>query len=294
MIDIDSKKPNLALMKLSAYHKAKGDQVELTGACFAPAYDKIYVSKVFSWTTLPPLPENVLTEIGGSGCGDLSITLPAEIESLCPDYSLYLKIDYSLGFLTRGCIRRCPWCIVPEKEGDIRPAADIEDFLRHDKAVLLDNNVLACEHGIKQIEKIVDLCAKRGLRVDFNQGLDARLIDDSIARLLARVRWMKQIRLACDSPAMMAPVERAVELLRKYGATPKRFLCYMLVGDDLREASERADFLKQLNVNPFAQPYRGRNGEEPTREQRDFARWVNIKSIFWNVKFEDYKGRVQT
>ena len=284
LIDIDGKIPNLALMKLSAYHKAQGDDVELTMPPMAVNYDKVYVSKIFTWTDMPAMMGNI--EEGGTGI-DLKAKIPDETEALCPDYSLYPGVDYSFGFLTRGCPNNCPWCIVPEKEGNIHPAADITDFLQHKQAVLLDNNVLAHEHGIKQIEKIIKL----GIRVDFNQGLDARLIDDATARLLAKVKWYKQIRLACDSPAMMGPVEKAVKLLRKYGATPKRYLCYMLVRDDLREANERAEFLKSLNVVPFAQPYRDREGKPPTKEQADFARWVNVRKIFWKVSFENYRGR---
>jgi len=282
LIDLDSKIPNLALMKLSAWHKAQGHAVELTMPTLAPAYDRVYASKVFTWTNLPGLPLGAY--VGGTG-HDLKITLLQEVESLCPDYSLYSKIDYSIGFLTRGCSWNCPWCFVPKKEGNIKPAADIDDFLRHEKAVLLDNNVLAHEHGIKQIEKIIKL----GIRVDFNQGLDARYIDDSVAKLLAKVHWWKPLRLACDTKWRKIEVEKAVKLLRKYGAKPSRFFCYMLVKDDIEEAHERAEFLRGLNVDPFAQPYRAPDGKEPSRRVKDFARWVNHKAIFKSVKWEDYR-----
>jgi len=280
MIDPDGKMPNLALMKLSTWHKAKGDNVELTMPVLATAYDKVYMSKVFTWSDMPCLPANA--EIGGTGC-DLHKTLPDEIEKLYPDYSLY-KMDYSMGFLTRGCIRKCEFCFVPEKEGKIKPAADIEEFLRHKKAVLLDNNVLAHEHGLKQIEKI----GKLGIKVDFNQGLDARLINDDIARLLAKVKWLKPIRLACDSATMMEPVRKAVELLRKHGATPKTYFCYLLVSSDIEDAHERAMFLRGLGVDPFAQPLRTPTNGEPDSETRRFARWVNHKAIFKTVKWKDY------
>lgn len=183
-------------MKLSAWHKAHGHDIELTVPTFALAYDRVYISKVFTWTTMPGLPLGAY--VGGTGY-DLKTTLLPEVERLCPDYSLY-NMDYSMGFLTRGCIRKCKYCVVPEKEGNIRPASDIETFLRHNKALLLDNNVLAHEWGIRQIEKIVNL----GVKVDFNQGLDARLIDNDTAKLLAKVRRWKPIRLACDNAGMEA------------------------------------------------------------------------------------------
>ena len=285
LIDIDSKIPNLALLKLSAWHKARGDEVELTTPVFAPIYDKAYASQVFTWTQTPCLPENV--ETGGTGI-DLKTTLPDEVEKMCPDYSL-CNMDYSMGFLTRGCIRKCSFCFVPEKEGAIRPAADIEDFLRHKTAVLLDNNVLACDHGIEQIEKIAWL----GIKVDFNQGLDARLIDDGIARRLAAVKWLKPIRLACDSAKMKSVIEKAVNLLRKHGATPKNYFCYMLVENDVDEAYDRAMFLDGLNIRPFAMPYRSPDGKQAPKQSRVFARWVNMVSSFKSVDWYEYKYRLQ-
>ena len=284
LIDIDGKMPNLALMKLSAYHKAKGDNVELTLPVLAAIYDKVYMSKVFTWSDMPYLHESA--EIGGTGY-DLKTTLPEEVENTCPDYSLY-KMDYSMGFLTRGCIRKCSFCFVPEKEGMIKPAADIEGFLRHKKAVLLDNNVLAHEHGLRQIEKI----GRMGIRIDFNQGLDARLIDDGVAKLLSGIKWLKPIRLACDNLSMMEPVRKAVELLRKHGATPKTYFCYVLVTEDVADALTRVEFLRGIGVDPFAQSYRNKDGERPCRQAIVFCNWVNKKSEFKSCKWEEYRRNI--
>lgn len=279
LVDIDGKIPNLALMKLSAWHKSHGDDVELTMPVFANAYDVVYASKVFTWTDAPYMPDHVQT--GGTGYS-LQTILSDDVENTCPDYSLY-HMDYSMGFLTRGCIRKCEFCFVPKKEGKIRPASDIEEFLRHDKVVLLDNNVLAHEHGLKQIEKI----GKLGIKVDFNQGLDARLIDRSVAELLATVKWLKPIRLACDNLAMIEPVRKAVELLRECGATPRQYNCYVLV-EEIPTAYERVEFLRKLNVTPFAQPIRLADGKEPPRELKIFARWVNRKELFKSCTWEDF------
>lgn len=281
LIDIDSKMPNLALMKISAYHKAQGDTVELTGPLFAGEYDQVYASKVFTWSQMPTLPENTI--IGGSGYS-LSITLPDEIHSMTPDYDLYPGMDYSLGFLTRGCIRKCRRCSVREKEGLIRPENDIEDFLKHKKVLLLDNNVLACPWGIGQIEKLISL----PVRVDFNQGLDARLIDDYIAGLLANVKWIRCIRVACDSIRMLREVKRAVKLLRKNGYGGE-IMSYVLTRD-IGTALSRVEKLRDMGVDPFVMPYRDRSGKRPDQELRRFARWVNHKAIFKTVAWEDYKG----
>jgi len=283
LIDVDGKIPNLALMKLSAWHKSQGDTITMlpskVSALFTTLYDDVYASKVFSWTKLQ-IPATV--KLGGSGSNNKT-DLPLHINNLCPDYSLY-PMDYSMGFLTRGCKRKCEWCIVPEKEGNVRPEHDIELFLRHNKAVLLDNNVLSHEFGIKQIEKIANL----GVKVDFNQGLDARLIDKPIATLLAKVKWLKPIRLACDTSGMIPIIKRAVKLLRDAGATPRAYFCYVLV-EDIDSALERVEVLRDLKVDPFAQPYRPPSGGEPDKQLKRFARWVNHKAIFKTVAWENYR-----
>ena len=128
LIDIDGHNfPNLALMKLSAYYKAQGHNVELTTPDKANEYDKGFASKVFTYTAMPELPSHF--EVGGSGA-DIKVKLPEATEHKCPDYNLY-NLDYSLGFLTRGCIRSCEWCLVAGKEGGIKPHADITEFTRH-------------------------------------------------------------------------------------------------------------------------------------------------------------------
>jgi hypothetical protein len=243
--------------------------------------DKVYSSKVFTYTDPDPyLPS--WAECGGTGI-DIGVTLPDAIEHTCPDYSLYGHV-YSMGFLTRGCPRKCKWCVVPDKEGDIRAHADIEEFAKHRDVVLLDNNVLAHPHGIKQIEKM----ATMDLRVDFNQGLDARMIDDGIARRLGKLKWLHPLRLACDHRGQIDSVRKAVEHLRWHNVTPYRYFCYVLV-KDVEDAVERVRMLKGIGVDPFAQPYIDKDGTPPTKEQRQFARWVNHKAEFKSRTWEEYR-----
>lgn len=281
LCDVDGKMANLALMKLSSYHKSIGDDVDWFDPLFHKGGDVVYASKVFTFTEDNYwLPHDA--NIGGSGYNMES--LDDTVEHLMPDYSLY-GIDYSMGFLTRGCPRKCKWCVVPSKEGGIIANADCEEFLAHDKCVLLDNNVLAHEHGIRQIEKL----SKLKVKIDFNQGLDARLIDKAVANVLGRCRWLKPIRLACDSDYMIPHIDKAVKLLRESGATPRAYFCYVLV-NDIESALRRVEFLRSICVDPFAQPYRDfNNNTEPTQEQKDFARWVNHKAIFKTTKWSDYK-----
>ena len=114
------------------------------------------------------------------------------------------------------------------------------------------------------------------------------MIDDATARLLAKIKWLKPIRLACGNQAMIPAVQKAVGLLRWHNAVPRRYSVYVLV-KDVSEALERVRFLKTLNVSPFAQPYRDFNNPgEPTPQQKAFAEWVNQKVRFNSVPWEDY------
>jgi hypothetical protein len=273
--------PNLALMKLGAHARTLGQEVE---PC-APGrrYDLVYSSKVFTYSTDPGevLADTVV--LGGWG-NRLPDALPEEVEHARPAYDLY-GLTYGLGFLTRGCDRGCPWCTVPEKEGPLRAHAKATEFVNGEALVLLDNNVLGHPHGIEQIEEL----GRLGLRVDFNQGLDARLIDDGIARRLGRLRWLEPLRLACDTTAQLPAIRRAVELLRWHNVTPRRYSCYLLVRD-LEDALERVRVLKGLDLDPFAQPFIGPDGAPPARDLLRFARWVNHRAAFKTCTWEDYKA----
>ena len=289
LIDIDGHNfPNLALMKISRYHRDIGDDVGWVN--WFESYDRVYKSKVFTFTA-DDIHYVDAKEImyGGTGYG-LDNELPEYIDRVVPDYSLYPIYREAYGFLTRGCLRSCDWCVVPQKEGMIRGYMDIDDFRdgRGD-IILMDNNVLAHRHGLDQIEKIVRL----KLRVDFNQGLDARIIsnDEGIAEMLGGVRWYKPLRMACDTRGQIEYIEKAVGLLRKHGAKPSAYFVYVLV-KDIGDALERVEFLRGLGCDAFAQPYRDfRNGGKVgSLESVRFARWVNHKAIFKSVKWEDYNG----
>ena len=258
LIAVDSNYPNLALMKLSAWHKSRGDAVEW----YTPfsRYDKVYMAKVFTFTPGYGYYVNAEeVEKGGTGY-DLHKTLPEGIDRLQPDYSLYPQIDKktAYGFLTRGCPNRCKWCIVPEKEGKISPYMDAEEIAAGGRTdlILMDNNVLASGYGLRQIEKIV----RMGYRVDFNQGLDARLVTDDIARLLARVKWIKRIRFGCDTPQQIAECERATSLIDRYGYRGEYFF-YCILLDDFKESFSRVNHWRSKGGRflPHAQPYRDVN-----------------------------------
>ncbi|MDR0692558.1 MAG: radical SAM protein [Prevotellaceae bacterium] len=295
LIDVDGHNfPNLALMKILAYHKLREDVVEWVN--YFERYDKVYISKVFTFT--PDICTTIqadAVEFGGSGY-DITKKLPAEIDNHQPDYSLYPISKWydgktAYGFLTRGCIRHCPWCIVPQKEGTVKPYTDIEEILQGRKqAILMDNNILAAgEYGMAQLEKI----AKTGCRVDFNQGLDARLIvsNPAIQKLLAKIKWLNPLRMACDTPAMMDTVAQAAELLRGAGLKPSRLFAYVLL-TDLQGSYDRINFLQDLDIMPFAQPYRDFTPKQVIPQwQLDMARWANDKAILRSCDFKEYRPR---
>lgn len=275
--------PNLALMKLSAWHKAQGDIVEWWNPLMT--YERVYSSKVFTFTPENPyLPPDTIK--GGTGYG-LYTELPAEVDSVYPDYSIYPKCGHAIGFLTRGCIRNCPWCVVPRKEGMIRAYYAWPEIIRPDSSdiVFMDNNVLACSWGIEQMESMVG----RKIRIDFNQGLDARLITSDVADLLSRLRWIRFIRMSCDTDEVLHTVLGAIERLHVCGVKPYRVFVYLLV-QDVDSAERRALALRRAGVDVFAQPYRDfANNMEPTPLQKAFARWVNRKPIFKTTKdFSEY------
>jgi len=283
-MDIDGHNfPNLALMKISAYHKCIGDIVEWATI---GNYDMVYQSKVFTFTKDKDPELSKCGEIIKGGTGyNITNYLPYNMDTMCPDYSIYPQFKEAYGFLTRGCPNHCSWCIVPEKEGDIRPYQDIEEFIADRKvAILMDNNVLAHEYGLTQIEKIIRL----GIKVDFNQGLDARLIDNEKAQLLSKVKWYKPLRLACDSEEQIPHIGRAVELLRKHGVKPSRYCVYVLV-KNIPDALNRVEYLLSLNLDPFAQPYRDFESNYVDPAAGRFARYVNHKATLKSCKFKDYK-----
>lgn len=268
LIDVDSKIPNLALMKISAYHKSVGDTVGFN----VSNPDIVFASIVFSkngWkgNGIKKIYKNSKVFIGGSGY-DLESELPDHIEKLKPDYDLYPDMNYSIGFTSRGCIRKCEFCIVWKKEGFFKPIGDIYDFWneKHNHLVILDNNILADkDHFFKISEQIIN----EGLTVDFNQGLDIRLVDDEIAVILKELNVKPDYRFAWDNVNDEKKIINGINILKGFGI--KRSLFYVLVGfnssyeDDLY----RLNRLKELDQRAYVMRYR------KNRFYNDLSAWAN-------------------
>ncbi len=282
--------PNYALMKISAWHKLQGDTVEWWNPLMK--YDRVYSSKVFDFTPVNPyLPDDAIR--GGSGYRDLPMNqeLPPEIDAMFPDYSIYPECDYAIGYLTRGCPNHCRWCIVPKKEGGIRPYRTWEQLARPDtdKLVLMDNNILSCEHGIRQLESLIG----SKYRIDLNQGMDARLVNDHIAGILAQLKWIRFIRFSCDQKSQINPIRRTIELLGKHGVRPYRIFIYLLVTADIEDAADRVEALKgYTGINLYAQAERNeRLGIMPNAAQLEFQQRYVYGGCYRKETWNEYCDR---
>ena len=220
LINIDSKIPNLALKKIEKYHLDMGDEVIWDFPLMKHNMDKVYVSCVFSWNK-HLCNDWVGAEIGGSGY-DLHKNLPKEIENIKP------RINW--GFTTRGCIRKCYFCIVNEKEGGMRIVGDIYDIWDGEsrELMILDNNILALPDHFK---KICGQLRKEKLKVDFNQGLDHRLLTPELCNELLTIRHKYEIRFAFDDIAYKPTVLKALKMLKDNGLKDWRTRWYVYIGE---------------------------------------------------------------
>ena len=291
LIDVDSTTPNLALMKISAYEKSKGNQVGFN----INDPDKVYCSIIFDWNKhkadgLKFLYPNAQIDIGGGGY-DLKKQLPPEIDSMPPDYSIYPDCDYDLGFTTRGCIRNCPFCIVRKKEGRFRIYEHPSQFHEpdHKKIVLMDNNILANQ---KWFFEVTDWIISNNLKVDFNQGLDIRLITEGIAKRIKELKPITYWRFAFDSLDYESSVKKGIKLLKDAGVNLRsKSLWYVyLDGDhDFNSALERCKILRSLDVLPY--PMFNRHAERTTR-MTNLKRWCR-PWIFFTTEWECYNKSIK-
>src|SRR5574344_577362 len=293
LVDVDGHNfPNLALEKIAAYHRSLGDIVEWANPLFGN-YDRVYMSKVFTFT--PDCLDVYDCEVLKGGTGyDYTTKLPDYIDRLQPDYSIYPNIDRktAYGFLTRGCPNKCKWCIVPLKEGNVKPYMDVDEIAIDGRTnlILMDNNILASDYGLGQIEKII----KRGYRVDFNQALDARLVTEEIASMLAKVHWLCPIRFGCDTPKQIVECERVMKMIDSHCDTPKPYLMYTMINNNMQESYERLTYFRNYKrVRVVAQPFRDFNDPKQVipQWQKDMARWAMRRELWTSFDFKDFQPR---
>ena len=287
LVDVDGHNfPNLALMKISAYHKQRGDNVDW--AVGTEPCDIVYMSKVFTFTpdddTIYQADEIVK---GGTGYG-LDNKLPNEIENMCPDYTIYPQFPEAYGFLTRGCPRNCPFCIVTQKEGkESKQVADLSDFCGKQKTIeLLDPNLLACKDREKLLQQLID----SGAWIDFTQGLDIRLTDKYIAGMLKKIKT-KSLHFAWDNADI--DLSGQFEMVKRItGLDCRKLAAYVLTNFNTTHEQDlyRIYKLREIGIDPYVMIYEKKNAPRRTRL---LQRWVNNKTIWRKCdRFENYDPRM--
>lgn len=306
MIDVDGHNyPNLPLMKLSEYHKRQGDHVDWYRPLWSGHQDIVYMSKVFSFT--PDYPYHIDADVvyrGGSGYAislengrevyhkERDQDLDAETEHMYPDYSLYPQYteDRAYGFLTRGCPRGCSFCHVGSKEGRCSyKTADLDEFWKGQKNIVLsDPNILACPDHMDLLQQLADSKAK----VEFNQGLDIRMVTDRNIDILRSIR-LQQIHFAFDrweDKDVIEPKLRAFKEATGYSRSKGKVTVYILVNYDttLEQDLYRIQLCRELDFAPYPMIY---DKEHADPIYRKLQRWCN-NYIFWKCPtFDEYKAR---
>ena len=302
LIDVDGHNfPNIPLMKISAYHKAQGDSVEWYSPLFSGHMDKVYMSKVFSFT--PDYEYHIDADeviTGGSGyCISLvdgkevydkekDRPLPDEIEHIYPDYSLYGITDDAYGRLTIGCPRACQFCHVCAKEGRVsRKVADLNEFWNGQKNIVLsDPNILACRKWKDLLQQLIDSKA----RVEFNQGLDIRMMTEEKAEMLKRIKT-KRLHFAWDRFEDKKTIVPKFQTFREIcGKNASDLIVFVLCNFDttMEQDLERIYTLREIGFYPYVMLY---NKESIPRghDLRRMQRWVNNRFVFSKCKtFDEY------
>lgn len=297
LIDVDcTSYPNLVLMKLSAWHKSQGDTVDLltpndvlNGDSLFNPHDKLIGACVF--TKNMGIVEALRTQgadVAGCGTDDKRV-LPDEIEHIYPDYSLYGITDTAYGFLSRGCPRGCPFCIVAGKEGkQSRKVADLSEWWAGQKFIkLCDPNLLACPEHMELLEQLAD----SGAYVDVNQGFDARLLTPEIIKAMNKVK-ISVVHFAWDNPKdknvpkKLAMFSELSNIQGKAAYVRKKVYCLTNYWSSFNEDLQRVYWLRDNGYDPYVMIY---DKDNAPKKIRRLQRWVNNKRIFRSCKrFEEY------
>lgn len=276
LYNLEPRVKNLALEKLRLYYQGRGDKVADCLPVETNGFDVVYASAIFDWTSQEYVSPQMIT--GGTGF-DLITTLPPEIEAIQP------RLNF--GFTTRGCIRKCPFCVVPKKEGKIRVVGDLLNLWdgKAKQVVLYDNNILALpEH----FAFICEQARQYNLKLDFNQGLDHRLLTSEIIDIMLSIRH-HEYRFAFDYPSYVNSVDKALRLLQSKGIN--RCSWYVLVGFDttFKEDLFRLNYLRNRNQIAYVQRYRAKKKKKKLgREYVALARWANQHHIYRGMTWEQF------
>lgn len=308
LVDADSKIPNIALMKLASWHKVQGNEVNLhtlqipyyphkrrKKVVQAVGYGKVYVSGIFSGVGAyidMRVSKNTAVTYGGTGF-EVSSKLPVGVASLPCDYSLYPGNETSYGFMSRGCIRRCSFCCVPEKEGGLKYIEGWQSIVKHKRVEFLDNNFLALPEHKKILKELRD----SGTRCRFMQGLDIRLVDDENAALLAELRYMGEYIFAFDNVKALKLVAKGLSILKRHISKPWRIKMYVYIHPRmpiLEDIVFRVEWLRENRVLPYIMRDASCFDSKNNMFYTDMASWCNQPGIFKGLKFTDFLSRRHT
>lgn len=267
---------NTAMMQVSQYWKQEGAEVEIYSPLFHDRYDKVYAFSIFDFTDKGYVRSDMIR--GGTGF-DVKSRLPAEIEACDYDWSIYPHCDYSIIWFSRGCIRKCPFCVVSEKEGYIH-SVEPKNLNPQGKWIRVqDNNFFANPNWREAGEQLLEW----NQSVDM-QGIDVRLFDDEQGELLKALKFHYPIKIGWDNPR--ENLDEKFEHLLEY-VHPRSINCYVLIGfwsteeEDLYRVNHLWD---EFKIDPYVMPY-----DKSSQYQRSFARWVNNKFVFKTTTWEEYK-----
>jgi hypothetical protein len=270
--NLEPKIENTALMQVSQYHKLQGDTVELYSPLFE--YDKVYVFSLFSFTKKPCLKPNMVA--GGTGF-NIRSRLPKEIEQCDLDYSIYPNCQTSYIWFSRGCFRKCPFCVVPIKEGRLDGATPKNLNPNATRISVMDNNFTALDRIL--FSGAIEYLKKVNLPVDFQCGFDARLLATKKYEEIKKLKIYKQIRTAWDDPREDLTFG-LTEMANVFGKS--KIMVYVLIGywSTPEEDLMRVTKILELGLDPWVMPY---NKQDPY--QKAFERWANRHA---NCEWKEY------
>ena len=291
IVQVDGKLPNVALMQICKYHEDNGDHVEwYLGNIFESQYNKVYISKIFTFSDMPDLPEKAV--IGGTGIDFYNI-LPDPIKDYSISYSLYPDCNYHIGFSMKGCRFNCSFCCVPKKEGKPYHNSNIDDLLLNprggNRLMLLDNDFFGSPYWEDDLNRIIEL----KLKVCFVQGLNIRIITEEQASLLSKCNYynskfnQRYLTFAWDRFKDEKLIGKGVKICNSAGIPSKNMQFFVLIGYDTTPEEDyyRVMILyEKYGALPYVMPYNKKD-----RYQKRFTRWVNHRAIFKTVPWADYK-----